>query len=40
VSLLVAYQATNAIHFATIWLLVGGALALAMGRPDGSAETS
>jgi hypothetical protein len=29
---LVAYQATNAIHFAINWLIVGGALALALGR--------
>jgi len=39
-SLLVAYQATNAIHFATNWLIVGGALALAIGGSKGAAETS
>jgi hypothetical protein len=40
VSLLVAYQATNAIHFATNWLIFGGALALAIGRSESSTEKS
>jgi len=36
VSLLVAYQATNALHFATNWLLLGLAMAVAWGRDDAS----
>jgi threonine/homoserine efflux transporter RhtA len=34
VSLLVAYQATNALHFATNWLLLGLAMAVAWGRDE------
>ena len=36
VSLLVAYQATNALHFATNWLLLGLAMAVAWGRDAAS----
>jgi hypothetical protein len=41
VSLLVSYQATNAIHFSLIWLIAGAGLAMALrppGREDAAPE--